>query len=121
MTRLTQVASWVIVLSILVGYSGIAQSQSAMSFIALGDTPYSPEENTRIKDTLSQAIKDANPPFVVHYGDLKSGEEACTEELLTERRNDVYGLLPGRVFYTHGDNEWTDCERTFLPPIHVSG
>lgn len=116
MTRLTQVAGWVIVLSILIGYSGIAKSQSAMSFIALGDTPYSEKENERIKTDISKAIKEANPPFVVHYGDFKSGGEACTEELLTERRNVIYGLLPGRVFYTPGDNEWTDCDRAFLKP-----
>ncbi len=116
MTRLTQVASWVIVLSILIGYSGIAKSQSAMSFIALGDTPYSTTENERIKNVISKAIKDANPPFVVHYGDFKGGGEACTEELLTERRDDIYGLLPGRVFYTPGDNEWTDCDRACLKP-----
>ena len=73
MTRLTQVASWVIVLSILIGYSGIAKSQSAMSFIALGDTPYSTKENTRIKDTLSQAIKDANPPLWFIMAILKAG------------------------------------------------
>ena len=116
MTRLTQVAGWVIVLSILIGYSGTAKRQSAMSFIALGDTPYSETENERIKTDISKAIKDANPPFVVHYGDFKSGGETCTEELLTERRNVIYGLLPGRVFYTPGDNEWTDCDRAFLKP-----
>ncbi len=96
--------------------SALAKDQSAMSFIAIGDTPYSETENKRIKSEISKAIKDAHPPFVVHHGDLKGGGEACTEELLTDRRNDVYGLLPGRVFYTPGDNEWTDCDRAFLEP-----
>ncbi|MDH3972846.1 MAG: hypothetical protein OEV42_01085 [Deltaproteobacteria bacterium] len=99
---------------IIVNIPAVAKSQSEMSFIAIGDTPYSEKENERIKKVISKAIKVARPPFVVHYGDLKSGEEACTEELLTERRNDVYSLLPGRVFYTPGDNEWTDCDRAFL-------
>ena len=94
----------------------MAKVPLAMKFISIGDTPYSETENIRIKSVISKAIKDANPPFVVHYGDLKSGGEACTEELLAARRDDVYGLLPGRVFYTPGDNEWTDCDRAFLKP-----
>ncbi len=92
----------------------LAQSQNSMSFIAIGDTPYSKKEKIRIENNISKAIKAANPPFVVHHGDFKSGGEACTKELMTERRDDLYGLLPGRVFYTPGDNEWTDCDRSFL-------
>lgn len=96
--------------------STIETNITPLKFIAIGDTPYSKTENERIKNVISTAIKDANPSFVVHYGDFKSGGEACTEALLTERRDDIYGLLPGRVFYTPGDNEWTDCDRVFLKP-----
>ncbi len=100
----------------------MAENQTSMSFIAIGDTPYSEKENTRIKTEIAKAIKEKNPPFVVHYGDFKGGGETCTEELLTERRNDIYGLLPGKVFYTPGDNEWTDCDRSFLkPPVSELG
>lgn len=91
-----------------------AQPEKGMRFIAIGDTPYSAEEKERFNGEIAEAIKAAAPPFVVHYGDLKGGGESCTEELLTERRDAVYGLLPGRVFYTPGDNEWTDCDRSFL-------
>lgn len=93
-----------------------AEPQNAFSFIAIGDTPYSVEEHVRLKKTVFPAILAANPPFVVHYGDLKGGGEVCTEKLLFERRDEVLGLLPGRVFYTPGDNEWTDCDRAFLNP-----
>jgi hypothetical protein len=92
----------------------MAKDPGAMKFISIGDTPYSETENVRIKTVLSKAIKDANPPFVVDYGDIKSGGEDCTKELLVTRRDEIYGLLPGRVFYTPGDNEWTDCDRAFL-------
>jgi hypothetical protein len=90
------------------------QQEDAMQFIAIGDTPYSEEEKQRLDGEIAAAIKAAAPPFVVHHGDLKGGAETCTEDLLTERRDFVYGLLPGRVFYTPGDNEWTDCDRSFL-------
>jgi len=111
-----------LIFSIVAGLTAgcaIAQQQrgfSEMRFIAIGDTPYSEQENQRIHEEIAPAIKAANPPFVVHYGDIKGGSETCTKELITERRNDIMGLLPGRVFYTPGDNEWTDCDRDKLQP-----
>jgi hypothetical protein len=88
--------------------------QNAMRFIAIGDTPYSADEERRLKQEVAGAIKAYAPPFVVHYGDLKGGTENCSEDLLVARRDFFYGLLPNRVFYTPGDNEWTDCDRSFL-------
>jgi len=84
------------------------------SFIAIGDTPYSAEEEKTIKEEISLAIKEANPPFVVHYGDFKGGGESCSKKLFRKRRKLIHDLLPDRVFYTPGDNEWTDCDRSFL-------
>jgi hypothetical protein len=102
----------------LTASSASAQQQQAadcaMKFITIGDTPYSEQENQRLHEEIAPAIKAADPPFVVHYGDIKGGGEVCTKELITERRDDIFGLLPGRVFYTPGDNEWTDCDRDFL-------
>lgn len=112
-TKLLVLTLW-IATTVIATTMAMAKDPSAMKFISIGDTPYSEKENVRIKNVLSKAIKDANPPFVVHYGDLKSGREACTEALLVSRRDEVYGLLPGRVFYTPGDNDWTDCDRAFL-------
>lgn len=86
----------------------------SFSFIAIGDTPYSAEEETRLAGQVYPAIRDGEAPFVVHYGDLKSGGDVCSGELLASRRDDVLGLKPGKVFYTPGDNEWTDCDRDFL-------
>jgi hypothetical protein len=94
--------------------SAISLYAQAFSFIAIGDTPYSKKEEIRIKKTLLGAIKEYNPPFVTFYGDLKSGGESCTDELLLQRRDMVMEMIPNRVFYTPGDNEWTDCDRTFL-------
>ena len=88
--------------------------QNAMRFIAIGDTPYSAEEEQHLQQEVAGAIKAAAPPFVVHHGDLQGGAESCSEDLLVARRDFFYNLLPGRVFYTPGDNEWTDCDRSFL-------
>lgn len=85
-----------------------------LTFIALGDTPYSDAENVRLKEEVAPAIAKAAPPFVIHYGDLKGGGEICSDEILSERRDYIYALRKDRVFYTPGDNEWTDCDRSFL-------
>ena len=93
----------------------VADNEPNFSFIAIGDTPYSSAENRLIKSAIIPAIQQANPPFLVHYGDLKGGGETCSETLLRERRNDIYDMLPsGPIFYTPGDNEWVDCDRSNL-------
>ncbi len=91
-----------------------AEPQNSLQFIAIGDTPYSAKEEKHLKEKVAGAIKAARPPFIVHHGDLQGGSESCSEELLKERRNFFYGLLPDRAFYTPGDNEWADCDRSFL-------
>ena len=92
----------------------LTRAETPLRFIAIGDMPYSELENNKLKGAITQAIANADVPFVVHYGDFKGGSETCTEDLFRERRDDILGLLPGRVFYTPGDNEWTDCDRAFL-------
>jgi len=93
-----------------------AESDDPFTFIAIGDTPYSKTEEERIENEVTEAIQQANPPFVAVYGDIKSGGRPCSKSLLIKRRELFYNLAPGRVFYTPGDNEWTDCDRSFLDP-----
>ena len=104
-----KITSMLFSLLFLAGTAGMA---GAMEFIAIGDTPYSPKEDKRIKAEIAPAIRKYNPPLLVHHGDLFAGDEACSEDLFRERLDQARGLLPGRVFYTPGDNEWTDCDRT---------
>ena len=91
-----------------------ARAESLLRFVAIGDTPYSPAEAQRLQQDIKAAITADRFPFVVHYGDFKAGNESCTTELFQVRRDDIYGLHPGRVFFTPGDNDWTDCDRAFL-------
>lgn len=84
------------------------------TFIAIGDTPYSDTEEIQLVNEVTPAIHQADPPFVAVYGDIKGGEESCSEDLLIKRRALFVNLAPGRIFYTPGDNEWTDCDRSFL-------
>ena len=91
-------------------------AEPALKFVAIGDTPYSETEKERLKGEITRAISAAGVPFVVHYGDFEGGGEACTKPSFEQHRDDIYALLPGRVFFTPGDNDWTDCDREFLKP-----
>ena len=87
-----------------------------VQFIAIGDMPYSQEEEVAFNGRIKDAIQSSGTPFVIHYGDIKAGKDACTIELLKQRRDEIYSLLPRKVIYTPGDNEWTDCDRDKLKP-----
>ena len=100
-----------------------AAAAEPLSFIALGDLPYPddrapPEkkfwQHGLFTKKLAPAIRAAAAPFVVHLGDFKGGGESCDDALIAKRRDEIMGLHDGPVFYTPGDNDWTDCDRAFL-------
>lgn len=91
----------------------IKAETKAVKFVAVGDMPYSNHEAQFLRTELKAAIAKADVPFVIHYGDFKAGNDSCTDESFIQAQQDIYGLHP-RVFYTPGDNEWTDCDRTGL-------
>lgn len=99
-----------------VPFSGQAQKErttetsSGFSFIVISDTPYN-RADSRMLDRAVPQILSGNFPFVIHTGDYKNGLDACTHTL-DERFSELTGRLePVPVFYTPGDNEWTDCDR----------
>jgi hypothetical protein len=85
-------------------------SAASTEFAAFGDMPYSDDQIAVVKE-IGAKLRDLGVPFVIHYGDAKSGGDSCDDATLTGRKDLLYGLMPGRVFYTPGDNEWTDCDR----------
>ncbi len=107
--------------------SGAAEALQPVSFVAMGDIPYlqwsedgktvvDDEQGRKLVREIIPAVKKAKPPFVVHYGDFKSGGASCTDTLFAERLAQIRALAPGRVIYTPGDNDWTDCDRDGLAP-----
>ncbi len=56
-------------------------------------------------------IKDGGYPFVIHVGDYKGGGQECTGFHDARFQTLMDTLQPLPVFYTPGDNEWTDCDR----------
>lgn len=91
-----------------------AVSADGLRFMVFGDAPYTGEQIKVLDKTVAPAIQDAAFSFLIHLGDMKSGGESCTDALIGDRYDQLMALHPGRVFYTPGDNEWTDCDRPGL-------
>ena len=81
------------------------------TFVALGDMPYGPREQAypAFKALIAEINRRA-PVFTFHLGDIKSGLDPCSDQLLLEQRAFMDSFASALV-YTPGDNEWTDCHR----------
>lgn len=94
-------------------------NENKITFVAVGDMPYKKDEIAMLTaphGSIVKAIKQLNPAVLVHFGDIKSGGAACSDELLIERREQLYHLLPTKTVFSPGDNDWTDCDRQSLSP-----
>jgi len=88
-----------------------ASAQDALRFAVVGDTPYTAEDRVFLWKSLVPAIKASDYPFIIHVGDIIGGADGCNTDKIRAWRDEIYSWKPGRVFYTPGDNEWTDCDR----------
>jgi len=90
----------------------------AQTIVILADTPYSDKEKQMLQGPsglLYRLVNEVKPSVVMHLGDLKSGGKSCTDDLLKEHKALLEQIYPGKVIYTPGDNDWTDCDRKYLP------
>lgn len=81
----------------------------------MGDTPYSEGEAQR----LDRLIGDLNAEplaFVVHIGDITSGQGPCTDAWL-EARKAQFASIKHPFVLLPGDNDWTDCHRSGFDPV----
>ncbi|MFN0022907.1 MAG: hypothetical protein ACKVS5_03315 [Parvularculaceae bacterium] len=83
---------------------------NAVSFVVIGDTPYSAADEAML-DTALPLIRKGGFPFVIHVGDYKGGKQPCGPDHDDRFAALIETLAPMPVFYTPGDNEWTDCDR----------
>ncbi|MCJ8319382.1 MAG: hypothetical protein MJK12_07095 [Colwellia sp.] len=89
----------------------------AQTIVILADTPYSDKEKTMLQGpngSLYRLVNEIKPSVVMHLGDYKSGGKSCTNALLIEHKALLTQVYPGKIIYTPGDNDWTDCDRPFL-------
>lgn len=80
-------------------------------FAVIGDIPYGDEDRAMLQNEILPRIQKANYPFVIHVGDYKAGATPCTAADDEAQLALIAALAPKPVFYTPGDNEWTDCDR----------
>lgn len=85
---------------------GLDAPPASVTFYAMGDVPYAPEEDTLLPKQVAAIPDDAE--FVIHVGDIKRGSPPCDEAVYLK----VAGMLRRSrvpVFIIPGDNEWNDC------------
>jgi Calcineurin-like phosphoesterase len=76
----------------------------------VGDTPYGAAQVTDFPNLIDAINADADVRGVVHVGDIKNGSSVCSDEYFASILGELE-RLEGPVYYTPGDNEWTDCHR----------
>lgn len=92
----------------------------AFRVAVLGDMPYHRPDapNADSVMTAYRAVLDAIAAepvaFVVHVGDITGN--TCSDSLYAQRLSE-YSAMPHPLFYTFGDNEWTDCARDGHDPL----
>lgn len=86
---------------------GQEQTQRTLvTFAAMGDVPYSPEEYVQLPKQIAEIPTEAQ--FVVHVGDIKTGKELCDESIY-ENVAAILAKSKQPLFIIPGDNEWNDC------------
>lgn len=87
----------------------------AIAFGLMGDTPYS-EREVRALDALIARINTEELAFVVHVGDITSGQGPCSDEWFLERKAQFERIRHPFILIP-GDNDWTDCHRSGMDPM----
>jgi len=105
----TLVVACVILIAILSGpVSGEdkAAPRTLLAFSAMGDIPYTPIEYLLLPKQIAEL--PAESAFVIHVGDIKTGQVPCAE-IIYETVSKMLGESKVPLFILPGDNEWNDC------------
>ncbi len=88
-----------------------SDERAAFTFNVISDIPYNAQQETLLSETIVPALLARPGPFLMHLGDINSGSLACSDLLLDMRAREIRDMHPEAVFFTPGDNDWTDCDR----------
>jgi glycerophosphoryl diester phosphodiesterase len=75
-----------------------------------GDLPYTPAQTDNYELLIDAINDDREVDVVINLGDTKSGGTSCDDEYLSFIRESFLDFNDP-LYYTPGDNEWTDCHR----------
>lgn len=81
--------------------------EGALVFGVLGDVPYSEPEAERLDGVIDE-MNTEKLAFVVHVGDIGSSGKACTDEWLSQRK-EQFARIRHPFVLLPGDNEWSNC------------
>lgn len=73
----------------------------------IGDTPYNRLDQYGLSQVMT-GLNETDLEFVLHVGDIKGRNEACSDTLLCDRL-ETLDRSRHPLILTPGDNEWTDC------------
>ena len=85
-----------------------SDANSTVSFYAMGDVPYAPEEDLLLPKQITNLPTDGR--FLIHVGDIKDGATPC-DELIYTKVASMLGKSKLPTFIIPGDNEWNDCQQ----------
>ena len=116
------IGSFLLILSVFAtGAMADTLPSTTVTFAAYGDIPYMvklPDGRTDAQvlteDIAPKIRQNDDIPFVIHVGDLGRPQDTCSDAWLEKSKAFWENELVKPVFYTPGDNDWTDCDRANL-------
>jgi hypothetical protein len=84
----------------------------AFQFALIGDQQYTADQENRFP-ALLRALDREPLAFVVHDGDIRGGNQPCSDDLFRSRL-ETFQTSAHPFIFTPGDNDWTDCYRAAL-------
>ncbi|MFQ5639638.1 MAG: IPT/TIG domain-containing protein, partial [bacterium] len=94
----------------LVVLSGFLRAQGETFVLSvIGDVPYGLAELPDVHEHVQNHNLYSPSDFLVHVGDIISGNQTCDEVRYVEMEDALKGLAVP-AFIVPGDNEWSDCK-----------
>ena len=84
-----------------------------VTFAVIGDVPYGQKDLASFPKLIRAINRDPDVSLVIHLGDIRGAESPCDDAYFGKVRED-FNRFEDPLFYTPGDNEWTDCHRKDL-------
>lgn len=114
-TAVVGLAACVAAAALFVGISPAGASRDekdddTVTFAFIGDVPYTATQTALMPKLTAAVNADADVSFVAHSGDFKGGSDSCSNAAF-ESTFASFQAFADPLWYTPGDNDWTDCHR----------
>lgn len=80
----------------------------SFEFALIGDNPYPERRVPGFEALIDDVNAHADLAWVLHLGDIKGGDELCSDSLM-EARFELFQRFAPAFILTPGDNDWFDC------------